>query len=440
MNPATGRAAGETGTNRVTSADIVILGAGYGGLHVAQRLMSLLDGERRADGSPWSLLIVDRQSHHQLTTELPRIVGNEVADSDLVIPLDQLLSEHEDQFLQAEIQAIRPGPDSQPGWVETSAGRIDYHCLVIALGSVSNDFGIPGVHEYMRRFLTTEDARGLRMAAARAIQDAARVEFDQPDCDLHELRRRLTVLIGGAGPTGVEVAGELAEFMEGQWRAAWQVAGEPENYRLPKPHVILVDAAPTVLPGWSDQTSQAVMDALRELGVEPRLAAPITRVEPGRVQIKGEEWIAAGTLVWTGGVRAPKLLQEAGLPTGSSGRIIVDRFQRIAERPNIFAVGDSALLLDKRTGKPVPPTADIALRSGETAALALAATIQGRKPERVLRPLTRNAVSVGRYAGAANLLGITIKGKPARAIKSLIEWEYRQSITRLHGYSAATVV
>src|ERR671933_524265 len=90
MNLPTGRANDAT-TTPVTSADIVILGAGYGGLHVAQRLMSLLDDQRRADGSPWSILIVDRRPYHQLTTELPRIVGNEVADRDLVLPLERLL-------------------------------------------------------------------------------------------------------------------------------------------------------------------------------------------------------------------------------------------------------------------------------------------------------------------------------------------------------------
>ena len=103
-------------------------------------------------------------------------------------------------------------------------------------------------------------------------------------------------------------------------------------------------------------------------------------------------------------------------------------------------VGDSALLLDKTTGRPVPPTADIALRTAETAALALIATIRGHNPARVLRPLARNAASVGRHNGATTLLGITVKSKPARAIKRLIEWEYRQSITRLNGHSAATVV
>jgi len=195
-----------------------------------------------------------------------------------------------------------------------------------------------------------------------------------------------------------------------------------------------------VLAGWSQQTSQSVADALREMGVDLRLNTQIVQVEPGRVQIKGGEWLAAGTLVWAGGVRAPKLLEAAGLPSGAAGRIQVDRLQRVAGHPNIYAVGDSALLLDKTTGRPLPPTADIALRSGETAALALTAALQGRKPERVLRPITRNAISVGRRNGAADLLGVKLKGRLALTIKDLIEWEYRQSITWLQGYSAATVL
>lgn len=195
-----------------------------------------------------------------------------------------------------------------------------------------------------------------------------------------------------------------------------------------------------MLPGWSGQTIHAVADALLDLGVELRLSTPITQVEPGRVQLKGGAWIAADILVWTGGVRAPKLLQEAGLPTGPGGRVNVDPFQRVVDHPTVYVVGDSALLLDTTTGCPLPPTADIALRSGETAALALTATIQGHNPARVLPPIARNAVSMGHHDGATNLLGIMLKGRPARAIKRLIEWEYRQSITRLHGYSAATVV
>src|SRR5262249_39970450 len=105
-----------------------------------------------------------------------------------------------------------------------------------------------------------------------------------------------------------------------------------------------------------------------------------------------------------------------------------------------WGVGDSALLLDKTTGRPLPPTADIALRSGETAALALTATLQGRKPERVLRPITRNVISVGRRNGAADLLGVKLKGRLALTIKDLIEWEDRQSIPCLRIFPAARVV
>ncbi len=139
-------------------------------------------------------------------------------------------------------------------------------------------------------------------------------------------------------------------------------------------------------------------------------------------------------------MRTPKLLADAGLPTGSGGRVQVDRFQRVPGHEELYVVGDSALVKDETTGRPLPPTADLALREGETAALALAATLQGRDPSRVLKPLTRNAVSIGHERGAANLLGVAIKGRAAHAIKDLIEWEYRESITRFGGVSAATIV
>jgi NADH dehydrogenase len=437
---ATHERAGKVGSTPLEAADIAILGAGYGGLHVAQRLARLLRGERKPDGAPWTTLIIDRQPHHQLTTELPRLMNSDVADESLDIPLDQLLDGERTRLLQAEIQAIRPGAAAEPGVIATSTGTIAYTHLVIALGSISNDFGIPGVHAYMRPFLTTEDARDLRIAVVRAFEEAARHDLERPDTDLQLLQQHLRVLIVGAGATGVELAGALAELTAEQWERAWRVAGKPAQYRLPKAQIMLLDAGPMVLSGWSQRTSQSVADALGELGVDLQLNTRIVRVEPGRVQLTSGEWIAAGTLVWAGGVRAPEILQAAGLPVGAAGRIQVDQFQRVAGHLNIYAVGDSALLLDKTTGRPVPPTADIALRSAETAALALSAVLQGRQPERVLSPITRNAISVGQHSGAAELLGVKLKGRLALTLKDLIEWEYRQSISWLHGYSLATVV
>jgi NADH dehydrogenase len=422
--------------NQIRREDIVILGAGYGGLHVAQRLSSLLRDVPPADGEPNWILLVDRQHQTQLTTELPRLVGGERSDGEFDIDLDRLVDTKMVRLLPAEITAIRPAARR----VDTAVGPIEYRYLVIALGSVSNDFGIPGVREHMRPFMTTEDARGLRIAAARAIEDAARIEQDNRELDLADLQRRLTVLIVGAGPTGIEVAGELTGFMEGVWEAQRRVAGDPPDYRLPRPRIILADAAPTILPGWSGKTIDDVTAALGELGVAIRVNAPTARAEPDRVILKDGTAIEAGVLVWAAGVRAPKWLADTGLPTGSAGRIQVDRFQRVPGHEEIYVVGDSALVMDEKTGRPLPPTADLALREGETAALALAATLQGHDPTRILKPLTRNAVSVGRGRGAANLLGVEVKGQAAHTIKDLIEWEYRESITRLSGFSAATVV
>jgi NADH dehydrogenase len=420
----------------IRRSEVVILGAGYGGLHVAQRLSSLLRDVPPTDSTPARILLVARQPRHQLTTELPRLVSGQRPDGDFDLDLGRLLDDRRVRFLQSEVTAIRPADRR----VETVAGPIEYRYLVVALGSVSNDFGIPGVREHMRPFLTSEDARGLRLAAARAIEDAARIERDNREVDLADLQRRLTVLIVGAGPTGVEVAGELAELMAGLWETQRRVAGVPPDYRLPRPRIILADAASTILPGWSEATIEVASAALRELSVEIRLNAAVASAEPGRVTLKDGAVIEAGVLVWAGGVRAPKLLAETGLPTGSNGRVQVDRFQRVPDHEEIFVVGDSALVTDERTGRPLPPTADLALREGETAALALAATLQGHDPSRVLGPQTRNAVSVGQERGAANVLGAAIKGWAAHAIKDLIEREYRESITHWGGISAATVV
>jgi hypothetical protein len=284
------------------------------------------------------------------------------------------------------------------------------------------------------------DAAERALAAVADPAQARRLHGSIAASRLADLQRRLTVLIVGAGPTGVEVAGELAELMAGLWETQRRVAGDPPDYRLPRPRIILADAASTILSGWSSTSIEAATAALRGLGVEVRPNVTVAKAEPGRVTLKYGAAIEAGVLVWAGGVRAPKLLADTGLPTGSGGRVQVDRFQRVPGREEIFVVGDSALVADESTGRPLPPTADLALREGEGAALALAATLQGDDPSRVLKPQTRNAVSVGQNRGAATVLGAAIQGRAAHAIKNLIEWEYRESITRLGGISAATVV
>ena len=179
---------------------------------------------------------------------------------------------------------------------------------------------------------------------------------------------------------------------------------------------------------------------MREFQIDIRVNAAIARVESETVHLKDGTIVEAATRLCTGDVRAPTLLADAGLPTGPAGRVRVDPFGRVPDHPEIYVVGDSALHLDGKTGNPLPPTADLALPQAETAALAIQATLRGHEPARVLKPMARHAVSVGGERGAASLLGIAVRGRAAHALKDLIEWEYRQSITHFHGYGLATVV
>ena len=185
---------------------------------------------------------------------------------------------------------------------------------------------------------------------------------------------------------------------------------------------------------------------MREFQIDIRVNAAIARVESETVHLKDGTIVEAATLLWTGDVRAPTLLADAGSPTGPAGRVRVDPFGRVPDHPEIYVVGDSAPHLDGKTGNPLPPTADLALRQAETAALAIQATLRGAAwrcvamSRRVLKPMAHHAVSVGGERRAASLLGIAVRGRAAHALKDLIEWEYRQSITRFHGYGLATVV
>ena len=151
-------------------ADIIILGAGYGGLHMAQRLASLLSDAKSVFPRPF-LRLIDRRSEHQITTELPRLISGRRADHELDIDFGRLLDRESVHFLQATVTGIRPDDRR----VETTVGPVAYRYLVVALGSDSHDYDIPGVREHMRPFRTTDDARALRIAAVEALEEAARI-------------------------------------------------------------------------------------------------------------------------------------------------------------------------------------------------------------------------------------------------------------------------
>ena len=404
-----------TASTTSSSGQIVVAGAGYAGLHVALRLTAKLRGNPKME-----LTLVDRHDYHQVITELPRVAGGTRAADAVRIPLQDMLTERV-RFVQTEIT----GFDLAGQRLLTKAGPIGWSGLVLALGSRPNDFAIPGLAERALSVYSASDAERVWGAVNEALAAA------EAETDPARQRRLATVVVGGGGATGVELAGELAEVLP-------EVASG--HGRAPdRPAVWLVEAGPTILAGSSPQLIDKATRILADLGIQVRTNAAIAAATEEGFRLTDGQLVAGGVFVWAGGVKAPELVADSELPTGHNGRVKVDRYLRVLDRPDIYVAGDLASVTDPRTGHVLPPLAQIALEEGETVARNLAAQLAGTPLEAFIFHDKGFVVSVGTRRGVADIAGVTSGGRLAHLLKDAIEWEYRQSVRHLRGWDPVAI-
>jgi NADH:ubiquinone reductase (H+-translocating) len=397
------------------SGQIVIAGAGYAGLHVALRLTAKLRSHPEME-----LILVDRHDYHQVITELPRVAGGTRAADAVRIPLQDMLARRV-RFVQTEISGL----DLAGRRVLTGAGPIGWSWLVLALGSGPNDFAIPGLAERTLSVYSASDAERVWEAVSTALTAAAAA--GEPG----RQRRLATVVVGGGGATGVELAGELAEVLP-------EVASG-HGLAPDRPAVWLVEASPTILAGSSPQLIDKATRILSDLRVQVRTNAAIAAVTEDGFRLADGQLVEGGVFVWAGGVKAPELAADSGLPTGHNGRVKVDRYLRVLDHPEIYVAGDLASVTDPRTGHALPPLAQVALEEGETVARNLDAQLEGKPLEAFTFHNKGFVVSVGTRRGVADIAGITSGGHLAHLLKDAIEWEYRQSVRHLRGWDPVAV-
>ena len=401
-------------SNSGSSGQIVVAGAGYAGLHVALRLTARLRHHPQVE-----LTLVDRHDYHQVITELPRVAGGTRAADAVRIPLQDVLATRV-RFVQAEIT----GFDLTGRRLLTGAGPIGWRRLVLALGSRPNDFAIPGLAQRTLSLYSAADAERVWEAVSKALTAAAAADPGQQ-------RRLATVVVGGGGATGVELAGELAEILP---EAASRHGLAPD-----RPAVQLIEAGPAILAGSSPQLTGKAASILSDLGVQVRTNAVVAAATEEGFRLTDGQLVQGGVFVWAGGVKAPGLVAGSGLPTGHNGRVKVDRYLRVLDRPEIYAAGDLASVTDPRTGHVLPPLAQVALEEGETVARNLDAEREGRPLEAFTFHDKGFVVSVGTRRGVADIAGITTGGRLAHLLKDAIEWEYRQSVRHLRGWDPVGV-
>ena len=403
MNAVNASTAGSTG-------QIVVAGAGYAGLHVALRLTA-----RLRDHDAVELTLVNRHDYHQVLTELPRVAGGTRAAGAVRIPLQDMLATRV-RFVQTGIE----GFDLPGRRLLTGAGPIGWTRLVLALGSRPNDFAIPGLEQRTLSLHSAGDAERVWAAVTNALTAAAAAP------DPGRQRCLATVVVGGGGATGVEVAGELAEILP---KVASRHGLAPD-----RPAVQLVEAGPTILAGSSPQLIDKATRILTDLGVSVRTNAVIAAATEEGFRLTDGQLVEGGVFVWAGGVKAPELVADSGLPTGHNGRVKVNQYLRALDRPEVYAAGDLASVTDPGTGHVLPQLAQVALEEGETVARNLDAELNGRPLEAFTFHDKGFVVSVGPRRGVAEVAGITTGGHPAHLLKDAIEWEYRQSVKHLRGW------
>jgi NADH:ubiquinone reductase (H+-translocating) len=389
---------------------IVVAGAGYAGLHVALRLTGRLP---RKPGT--ELVLVDRQDYHLVRTELPRVAGGTRAAEAVRLPVQDVLAK-EVRFIQTEIN----GFDLPGRRLLTAGGPIGWGQLVLALGSGPNDFDIPGLAERTLSLYSADDAEQAWSMVDQTLMAAAAAG------DPEQQRRLATVVIGGAGATGVEIAAELAEMLP--------EAARRHHLATVQPTVVLVEAGPTILAGSSPELIGKAARILGDLGVQVRTSAAIASATDEGFRLSDGQVVSGGVFIWAGGLKAPSLVADSELPTGHNGRVKVDQYLRVLDHPDIYVAGDLASVVDPRTGHVMPQLAQVALEEGEAVARNLEADLKGRPLKAFTFHDRGFVVSVGASRGVADIAGITTGGRLAHVLKDAIEWEYRQSVKHLRGW------
>lgn len=382
--------------------NIVVLGAGYGGLRVTQRLSS------RLGRSPnYQIILIDKNEYHTFMTQLHEL-ALEVSDShELMVPLREVLDESTVTVIKGEVNKIDMG--SREIVLNSGQLRIPFKYLVFALGGEPEYFGIEGLRENSTSLNSLNNAKKLNCIVRGTLEDISSTQYQEG--------RPLTFVVGGGGLTGVELAGELDCFLS---RNVQQYGLREEHYKI-----VLVESASELLPGMSKKISSYARQSLEQSGVEVITGDRLVKVIPQEIYLASGRKISFRNFVWAGGVRGNKLISEAGLLTDKRGRLMVNQYLQYVHDQHIFAVGDSVLAKDPETEVPVLPTAQAALQQGELVASNIFAQITGGQKERYVPGPILLLINVGRKRGLGETKKIfKITGRPAVWLKKLIPLRY----------------
>ena len=362
---------------------VVIIGGGFGGLAAAQAL-------KRA---PVAITLIDRRNHHVFQPLLYQVATAGLSPGDIAAPIRWILRRQRNvRVLLAEATSI----DLASRTVYLDDGTLAYDYLIVATGATHAYFGHPEWAPHAPGLKTLDDALEIRRRMLLAYERAER----EPDPGAQ--RRLLTFIVVGGGPTGVEMAGAMAEI------ARQTLADEFRRISPPQARVILVEAGPTILPAFPGDLRAHARRSLADLAVEVREGTPVTRIDQCGVSI-GSDRIEAGTVIWAAGVAASPLARSLGVELDRAGRVPVTPELTVPNRGEVFVIGDLATLAG-RDGKPLPGVAPVAQQQAKHAARNIQRLIE-RQPLRPFRYRNYGSLAtIGRASAIADFGRVHLSG------------------------------
>ena len=362
---------------------VVVVGAGFGGLEAARALAKL----------PVQVTLIDRKNHHTFQPLLYQVATAGISPGEIAAPIRWILRGRKNvAVLLDEVT----GFDLQRKIVQLSDLEIPYDYLIVAAGARHSYFGHEEWEPLAPGLKTVEDALEIRRRVLLAFELAEKqAAAGEPPSDLN------FVIVGG-GPTGVELAGTLAEIARRVLRDEF-LSIDPNSTRI-----VLLEGGPRILPTYAPDLSQSAVRQLEKLGVEIRAPAMVTRIVPGAVWVADERIPAAVTL-WAAGVAASPLGKKLGAPVDRAGRVLVNRDLSIPEHHEVFVIGDLATLKDEH-GNPLPGVAPVAMQQGRFLAKTIARDLK-QLPRQNFHYFDKGSLAtIGRAAAVAQIGKLHISG------------------------------
>ena len=370
---------------------IIIIGGGFAGINLAKKLAGVKGFE---------VVLADRNNYNFFPPLIYQVASAFIEPANISYPFRRMFQNVDNvRFFQADFLSVDPAAQV----IQTDRGPLTYDYLVLAHGTKTNYFGMQAISEKALALKNIEDALKIRNTILHRMEEACKAQTPE------ERKNRLTFVIAGGGPTGVELAGMLSEMNRNIRKKDYpELAADPM-------HIHLVDAAPVLLGAMSEKSQGATLNSLRKLGVQVHLSAAVKDYKDEVVYLSDETRIVAGTLIWVSGVTAE---ESKGLPEEvfvRGGRIAVDEFNRVKGVNNIFAVGDICFLdSDAKFPKGHPQLAQVAIQQ----AVLLARNFQNMAREKPLKAFhyadKGSLAIISKYRAVAEL--------PVGFFKGILAW------------------